>query len=115
MKITSTNDGGVLIALSAEEIGALLKASKQTDMFVEPRAISENIYKGLRSNTRDFVDELRDRYDGAWIETKTDQFQNIRHKHQMVHLSSMFRLLEDRGGMLCEREAGKHSRIRFLW
>ena len=35
MKITSTNDGGVLIALSSEEVAAIAKASKQTDMFTE--------------------------------------------------------------------------------
>lgn len=115
MKITSTNDGGVLIALSPEEVGAMIKASKQTDMFTEPAPIQANIYKGLRLNTREFIDELRDKYDAAWIETRSDQFQDIRYKHHMSDTGILFRLLEERGGILSEREGGKYARVRFLW
>jgi len=115
MKITSTNDGGVLIALSPEEVGAIVKASKQTDMFTEPAPLASNIYKGLRGNTRAFIDELRDRYDAAWIETKSDQFQDILYRHRMSDTAILFRLLEERGGILSEREGGKYARVRFLW
>lgn len=115
MKITSTNDGGVLIALSPEEVGAIVKASKQTDMFTEPAPLASNIYKGLRGNTRAFIDELRDRYDVAWIEMKSDQFQEIRYRHHMADTGILFKLLEERGGILSEREGGKYARVRFLW
>jgi hypothetical protein len=115
MKITSTNDGGVLIALSPEEVAAMVKASKQTDMFTEPAPLASNIYKGLRGNTRQFIDELRDKYDAAWIETKSEQFQDIRYRHRMTDTAILFRLLEERGGILSEREGGKYARVRFLW
>lgn len=115
MKITSTNDGGVLIALSPEEVGAMIKASKQTDMFSEPAPLTGDIYKCLRGNTRQFIDELRDKYDAAWVDTRSETFQDIRHKHRMIDTAVLFRTLEKRGGILSEREGNKYTRIRFLW
>lgn len=115
MKITSTNDGGVLIALSPEEVGAMIKASKQTDMFTEPAPISNNIYKRLRANSIAFIDELRHKYDRTWIDTRSVAFQDIRHKHRVTNYGMIFKLIQERGGIVTEFKGPRYDRIRFLW
>lgn len=115
MKITSTNDGGVLIALSPEEVSAIAKASKQTDMFTEPAPVSKNVYERLRGNSIAFLDELRDKYDAAWIDTSGEQFREIRYRHRISDTAVLFRLLEKRGAILLERKGNKYARVRFLW
>jgi hypothetical protein len=115
MKITSTNDGGILLVLSAEEVGAIIKASQQTQLFEEPTPIFENIYKRLRVHSVAFIDELRDKYDRTWIDTRSEQFQDLRYKHRVTEYGMLFKLLQERGGIISEMEGGKYARVRFLW
>jgi len=115
MKITTTNDGGVMLTLSAEEVGAILKASQQTQLFEEPAPVCQNIYKGLREHSIAFVDELRQRYDRTWIDMKSDRFQEIRFRYQISNYGQNFKILEKRGGLISEMNGRKYSRIRFLW
>ena len=115
MKITSTNDGGILLVLSAEEVGAIIKASQQTQLFDEPTPIFENIYKRLRIHSIAFIDELRQRYDRTWIDTKSEHFQEIRYRHRVTDYGVLLKLLQERGGIIAEMEGGKYARIRFLW
>lgn len=115
MKITSTNDGGVMLTLSAEEVGAILKASQQTQLFEEPTPVCQNIYKGLREHTVAFVNELRERYDRTWIDMKSERFQEIRYRHQISNYGQNFLIIENRGGLVSEMNGRKYARIRFLW
>jgi hypothetical protein len=115
MKITSTNDGGVILTLSAEEVGAIFKASVQTQLFEESKSLCENIYKGFRDNTREFIDELRKRYDTTWIDLKSESFEEIRHKHRILNYGQNFRILQRRGGLISDQRGKRMSRVRLLW
>ena len=115
MKITSTQDGGVVLHLSPDEVSVILKASKQAELFTEPKPVSENIYKHLRENTINFVEELRKTYGANWIDTTSDLFRSTRHRHQIDDPYQLIYQLEERGGVVVEHVSRRHKRVKFLW
>jgi hypothetical protein len=115
MKITSDSEGGVCLHLSADEISVILKASKQAELFPDPKPISTNIYKHFRDNTINFIEELRSTYGNNWIDTSNDLFRSLRHRHHIEDPYQLIYLLEDRGGVVVEHVSRRHKRIKFQW
>jgi hypothetical protein len=115
MKITSDSEGGVCLHISADEVSVILKASKQAELFPEPKPISTDIYKRFRENTIKFLEELRSTYGNNWIDTSNDLFRNLRHRHHIEDPYQLIYILEERGGVVVEHVSRRHKRIKFQW
>ncbi len=115
MKITSNSEGGVCLHLSADEITMVLKASKQIQLFPEPKPMTNDIYKRFRENSIRFLDELRSTNGNNWIDTSSDRFKSLRHKHHIEDPYQIIYILEERGGVVVEHISRRHKRIKFQW